>query len=144
MEYDESNVFAKILRKEIPAAVIFETDYSIAILDAFPCTPFHSLLIPKGKWRNLEELGSQSVEIQGQIMSDLTRLDRMVREAAEAEATNVITNGGRAAGQIIPHLHFHVLPRKSGDGLISHPKSRKTMLSEQENAEILAKFKALS
>eukprot|EP01055_Gregarina_sp_Pseudo9_P001713 Gregarina_sp_Pseudo_9__1712@NODE_2160_length_1121_cov_32_416821_g1989_i0_p4_GENE_NODE_2160_length_1121_cov_32_416821_g1989_i0NODE_2160_length_1121_cov_32_416821_g1989_i0_p4_ORF_typecomplete_len145_score41_26HIT/PF01230_23/8e25HIT/PF01230_23/1_1e04DcpS_C/PF11969_8/4_6e12GalP_UDP_tr_C/PF02744_17/0_0021CwfJ_C_1/PF04677_15/0_22_NODE_2160_length_1121_cov_32_416821_g1989_i049483 len=138
--YEDSNIFAKILRKEIPAAVIFETEHSIAILDAFPATTLHSLLIPKCKVRNLEELGDSPVDVLGHVMRDLARLDKMVREAAGADATNVITNGGRAAGQIVPHLHFHVLPRKANDGLLKHPKSRQTMLSDEENAELLAKF----
>eukprot|EP01054_Gregarina_sp_Poly1_P001541 Gregarina_sp_Poly_1__1540@NODE_138_length_13117_cov_118_636935_g123_i0_p8_GENE_NODE_138_length_13117_cov_118_636935_g123_i0NODE_138_length_13117_cov_118_636935_g123_i0_p8_ORF_typecomplete_len147_score28_09HIT/PF01230_23/5_4e23DcpS_C/PF11969_8/6_8e10GalP_UDP_tr_C/PF02744_17/0_0067DUF4922/PF16269_5/0_19_NODE_138_length_13117_cov_118_636935_g123_i011231563 len=142
--YDESNLFARILNRKVPACIIFETDYSLAILDAFPATPFHSLLLPKCKVSNVEALEAESPEVLGNIMKDLIRLDKIVRLAAEADATNIITNGGRAAGQIVPHLHFHVLPRKTGDGLVQHPKSRQTMLSESEGAELLSRLKSVS
>eukprot|EP01053_Blabericola_migrator_P006533 Blabericola_migrator_1__6532@NODE_3295_length_1881_cov_124_390849_g2058_i0_p1_GENE_NODE_3295_length_1881_cov_124_390849_g2058_i0NODE_3295_length_1881_cov_124_390849_g2058_i0_p1_ORF_typecomplete_len212_score40_32HIT/PF01230_23/5_4e24DcpS_C/PF11969_8/8_1e10GalP_UDP_tr_C/PF02744_17/0_018_NODE_3295_length_1881_cov_124_390849_g2058_i060695 len=141
-QYDDSNIFAKILRKEIPASVIFETEHSLAILDAFPCTPYHSLLLPKVKAKNVAELSSQPHEVLGCILADLARLDAIVKKAAEADATNVVANGGPAAGQIVPHLHFHIIPRKKDDRLITPPKSRQTMLNEDESREILSKMHA--
>ncbi|CDI74798.1 HIT domain-containing protein, putative [Eimeria praecox] len=112
--YDRDNVFAKILDGRLPSYKIFETEHCVAILDAFPTAPGHSLLISKAP----------------------------VATATNCDGVNVLHNGGPAAGQIVHHLHFHVLPRFSGDGLFSQPQSAKSMITAEEATAVLGKIQA--
>ena len=105
--YDKENVFAKILRGEIPSNKIFETDYSYAMLDAFPSRPFHSLLIPKTPSVDLGDLSSQAAAA---FLADLPKLVKAVKLASGAPAVKIFSNAGKEAGQIVFHTHIHVIP----------------------------------
>lgn len=75
-------------------------------------------------------------------MKDLARLTALVQKATNAEATNVVVNNGPASGQLVPHVHFHVLPRNKGDQLIQHPKPYKGKLEDGD--KVLEAFQAAS
>ncbi|CDJ35448.1 HIT domain-containing protein, putative [Eimeria mitis] len=137
--YDSDNVFAKILDGRLPSYKIFETEHCVAILDAFPTAPGHSLLISKAPVATVMELDEEQA---ANVLKELPRLCRAVQRATNCDGVNVLHNGGPAAGQIVHHLHFHVLPRRGGDGLFSQPQSAKSMITADEAVPILEKIKA--
>jgi diadenosine tetraphosphate (Ap4A) HIT family hydrolase len=114
MAYDPQNLFAKILRGEIPSHRLYEDDRCIAILDIFPVNPGHLLVIPKAAAVTVAELEPALV---GHLMEVGARLSKAVRAAApRCEGVNFWISDGAPAGQEIPHLHLHVIPRFAGDG----------------------------
>lgn len=105
--YDSSNLFARIIRGEVPSHKVFETKESFAMLDAFPVARFHCLLLPK---RPSMDIGDLS-EADSSFLQDLPRLVAAVKKASGAPAVKVFTNAGAEAGQRVFHTHFHVVPR---------------------------------
>ena len=115
--YDDQNVFAKILRGEIPNHTVYEDDQVLSFMDAFPQSRGHTLIIPKTPSRNILEADA----------SDLTPLIEITQKVAKAVNTVVKPDGiivtqfnGAPAGQSVFHLHFHVIPRYDGEGLGGH------------------------
>ncbi|CDJ40161.1 HIT domain-containing protein, putative [Eimeria tenella] len=137
--YDPDNVFAKILDGRLPCHKIFETESCIAILDAFPTAQGHALLISKAPALTIMDLSEQQA---GDVLKELPRLCRAVQKATNCDAVNVLHNGGAAAGQIVHHLHFHVVPRFENDNLFRQFKSASSMITAEEAAGILEKIKA--
>lgn len=137
--YDADNVFAKILDGSLPSHKIFETDSCIAILDAFPAVTGHALLISKAPAATIMDLTEQQA---ADVLKELPRLCRAVQKATGSDGVNVLHNGGASAGQVVFHLHVHVVPRFAGDGLFSQFKSAKTMITPEEASSVLAKIKA--
>lgn len=123
------NIFAKILAGEIPSYKIFETEHALAILDAFPITPGHALLLPKHACSSITDMPAH---VASSVLSELPRLARMVQQATGAPGVNVVTNSGEAAGQVVFHAHIHVIPRFSADGLVALKPSRSSMISSEE------------
>lgn len=114
MSYDSQNIFAKILRGEIPSHRLYEDDRCLAILDIFPVNPGHLLVIPKAAAVTVPELDP---EVAGHLMAVGARLSKAVREfAPRCEGVNFWISDGAAAGQEVPHVHLHVIPRFEGDG----------------------------
>jgi diadenosine tetraphosphate (Ap4A) HIT family hydrolase len=112
--YDNQNIFAKILRGEIPSHKVFEDDLCLAILDIFPINPGHVLVIPKAEAVTLPELDAQ---VAGHLLSVASRLSQAVRSASpRCEGVNFWISDGAAAGQEVPHVHLHIIPRFTGDG----------------------------
>jgi len=106
-------LFCKIAAKEFPSTVVYEDDAVIAVMDIKPVNPGHVLVIPKRHSVDLldvdpETLAKTSVAVQ--------RVARAVKQATHAEGINLAQNSGAVAGQVIMHLHFHVIPRHTGDG----------------------------
>ena len=135
--YDDTNIFAKILRGTIPSYKIFETEYCIAILDAFPCAPGHALLISKGQYRTIMEMPAQ---VASHYLKELPRLCNLVKKATGAAGINIISNNEAEAGQEVFHVHVHVIPRKAQDKLFRAPKSARSMITAQEAKTMLAKM----
>lgn len=112
--YDPQNIFAKILRGEIPCHQVYEDDQCVAILDIFPVNPGHILVIPKTAVASVADLDSA---LAGHLFGVGARLSRAVRAAApRCEGVNFWVSDGPAAGQEVPHVHLHVIPRFTGDG----------------------------
>ncbi|KAA0217023.1 MAG: HIT family protein [Leptolyngbya sp. PLA3] len=105
------SIFSKIIRKEIPAQRVYEDDACIAILDINPLAEGHTLLIPKEPAETLDALSDASSAALGRA---LPRLARAICKATGAEAYNVLLNNGPDAGQVVPHVHFHIIPRFQG------------------------------
>ena len=110
--HDPNCVFCKIIRREIPSATVLETDDAVAFLDIHPVNLGHVLLVPKPHHANLTDLPEP---LAAHVASLLPRLCRAVRAATGADGFNVIVNNGRAAGQIINHGHWHIIPRFHND-----------------------------
>jgi len=130
MPYDNSNVFARILRGELPCYRVFEDANVLAFLDAFPVANGHTLVIPK--LTGYSDLSELPEEAAAQLAAVLPRLCRAVKAATGSDAVNIIQNVGAASGQAVFHPHFHIVPRKEGDGLIKFPASRSSMLGAEE------------
>lgn len=112
--YDTNNIFAKILRGEISSHRLYEDDRCVAILDIFPVNPGHLLVIPKASAVTVPDLGP---ELAAHLMAVGARLSAVVRAAApKCEGVNFWISDGAAAGQEVPHVHLHVIPRFEGDG----------------------------
>eukprot|EP01070_Trichotokara_eunicae_P005473 Trichotokara_eunicae@DN4519_c0_g1_i1.p1 len=132
------NIFTKMVNGEAPSHKIFETEHSIAVLDAFPVTNGHSLLIPKVQAETLLDMTDDEAAA---ALRDLPRLCRIVKKATGASGVNVAQNNYPAAGQVVPHVHFHVVPRTNADHLIKHPPSSKEIISAEHAKEMLEKMK---
>jgi histidine triad (HIT) family protein len=107
-------IFCKIIRKEIPANIIHETDDVIAFVDLHPNNFGHSLVMPKKHVRNVYEL---TPEIWSYLGPEITKISEAVKRAVDADGINVHMNNDSASGQIIFHQHTHIIPRYENDGL---------------------------
>jgi histidine triad (HIT) family protein len=108
-------IFCSIIDGEIPAHVVAETEETLAFLDANPLAPGHTLVVPTAHRERLDDLGDEA----DAVYDTLHRVVPAVEAAVDADATTVAFNNGEAAGQEVPHVHGHVIPRFDGDG--GHP-----------------------
>lgn len=109
--YDPNNIFGKILRGEIPAHKIFEDDLALAFMDIMPRAAGHSLVIPKEGARNLFDVSTATL---GELMKRVQHVAKAVEKAFEADGLTLHQFNESAGGQVIYHLHFHLLPRWEG------------------------------
>jgi len=125
-------VFCGIVAGRIPSTKIYEDDVVFAFLDIGPISDGHTLVIPK---EHFEKLHDCPAEVLGWVGSRLGRLSKAVVVAMDADGYNILCNTGTAAGQLVEHLHFHIIPRKNGDGVFSRWPSYKY---EQGRIEAIA------
>ncbi len=109
---EESCVFCKIVAGEIPATVVWDSPWAVAFLDINPAAPGHVLLVLKQHYSQLADVPGS---LLAAALTELPRLAAAVVEATGAAGLNVLQNNGRVAGQVIPHVHFHLIPRNEGD-----------------------------
>jgi histidine triad (HIT) family protein len=117
MSYDTNNIFAKILRGEIPCHKVYEDEHTLAFMDVMPQVDGHTLVIPKAASRNLLDADPKAL---GALMASVQAIANAVRQAFGAEGILIQQFNEPAAGQTVFHLHFHVLPRSSGVALRPH------------------------
>ena len=111
MQYDKNNIFAKILRGEIPCKKIYEDEYVLAFYDINPQKKIHALVIPKGEYVNLDDFSSKASEkeIVGLIKGVGTVAKKLgISEAAKGKGYRSLVNVGEDGGQEVSHLHFHI------------------------------------
>ncbi len=101
---------------EIPVAKIYEDQVVLSFLDIGPVSDGHALVIPK---QHFEELHDCPPELLGQVASRLGKIAKAAVAAVNSQGYNLLCNNGRAAGQLVEHLHFHIIPRNSGDGVFN-------------------------
>lgn len=111
MAYDGNNIFAKMLRGEIPCFKIFEDDRTLSFLDIMPAATGHTLVIPKELAETMFEL---SPEGMAATIKTTQLVSRAVKNAFDAPGVMLVQLNGKASGQSVPHLHFHILPRFHG------------------------------
>ena len=128
MAYDDSNVFAKILRGELPSHKIYEDAETFAFMDIMPRGDGHCLVIPKTPSRNILDADPQSLAT---LIASVQKISRAVVKAFSADGVTVQQFNEPAGGQIVFHLHFHVIPRFDGVALRPHS-------GEMEKPDILA------
>lgn len=136
--YDNTNILAKILRGDLPSHRVYEDDRCLAILDIFPINPGHLLVIPKAKASTIDQLDPAHA---GHLLQVAARLSAVVRAVApRCEGVNFWISDGKAAGQEIPHVHLHVIPRFASDGfgIRTGPKNRQ----KQDPADLQAMAEA--
>jgi histidine triad (HIT) family protein len=114
MGYDSNNVFAKILRGELPAHKVYEDDETLAIMDIMPRTEGHSLVLPKAPARNLFDATPEQLAA---CMRTAQKLAKAAIKAFNAGGVTLQQFNESAGGQVVFHLHFHVLPRWQGVNL---------------------------
>lgn len=115
--YDDTNIFAKILRGEIPAYKVYEDDHSIAFMDVMPQAPGHTLVLPKHPSRNLLDASPESL---AHVITVVQKVANAVQEAFDADGIYIAQLNEPAAGQTVFHLHFHIIPRHEGAALKPH------------------------
>lgn len=106
-------LFCKIISKAIPAHIVYEDDAAIAFLDINPVNPGHTLVVPKRHFEKFTDMPEGScMPVSNLIMKVMQSLEKELGY----EGVNLIQNNGSVAGQLVPHVHFHIIPRKVGDG----------------------------
>jgi len=117
MSYDTNNIFARILRGEIPCHKVHEDEHTLAFMDVMPQADGHTLVIPKSPSRNLLDADPAAL---GALMASVQKVANAVRKAFDAEGILIQQFNEPAAGQTVFHLHFHILPRSAGVSLRPH------------------------
>jgi histidine triad (HIT) family protein len=138
--YDDGNIFAKILRGEMPSARVFEDEHVFAFMDVFPQSKGHTLVIPKHSTaRNLLE---EEPERLSTLILGVQRVARAVRAALNPDGLVVTQFNGAPAGQTVYHLHFHIIPRWDGVALGRHAEGGMADMAELKDlaARIAAKI----
>ncbi len=107
-------IFCRIVAGQIRCNQVFQTEDILAFLDISPVSDGHTLLIPKQHCTYLEECPAPLLK---QLALALPRVAAAVQKAMGADGYNILCNNGRSAGQVVEHLHFHIIPRKLGDGV---------------------------
>jgi histidine triad (HIT) family protein len=115
--YDSNNIFAKILRGEIPSHKVYEDAHPLAFMDVMPQAPGHVLVVPKAASRNLLDADPEAL---AQTIPVVQTIANAVKEAFDADGVFVCQFNEPAAGQTVFHLHFHVIPRHEGAALQPH------------------------
>jgi histidine triad (HIT) family protein len=111
VSYDDSNIFAKIIRGEIPSVKVFEDDTILVMMDIFPQSKGHTLVIPKAASRNLLDADPEALSAAAAY---LPRLARAVKAATGADGVRLMQFNEAPAGQTVFHLHFHLIPIYAG------------------------------
>lgn len=114
MSYDPDNIFAKILRNEIPSTRVYEDDATVAFMDIMPRADGHLLVIPKTPCRNVLDASPEQLSA---VMQTVQKMGHAVLKAFDADGVTIQQFNEAAGGQEVFHLHFHVLPRHEGDRL---------------------------
>jgi histidine triad (HIT) family protein len=129
-------LFCSIIAKSVPAHRVYEDDATLAFLDIHPVHPGHLLVIPKIHTDDLRT--ADGVSLAACIIV-AQRLAHALEETLSCEGVNLLQNSGVAAGQVIPHLHFHLIPRWSSDGLRHWPGND---LASEEGTAIADRLRA--
>ncbi|WP_394844784.1 HIT family protein [Pendulispora brunnea] len=119
MAYDQSNVFAKILRGEMPCVRLCESDTTLAMMDIMPQSKGHVLVLPKEAVETFYELSENGAF---ECMKTVKRVALALRTVLNPEGLFIGQFNGAAAGQTVPHLHFHVIPRWADQPLKLHAR----------------------
>lgn len=117
MAYDTNNVFARILRDELPSIRVYEDEHTVAFMDIMPQAPGHVLVIPRETAETLLDLSDEGARA---VISTTRRLAIAAKQAFAAQGILVAQMNGAAAGQTVPHIHFHVIPRNAGSQVLAH------------------------
>ena len=125
--YDPNNIFAKILRGELPCYKVYDDEKSLAFLDIMPRAPGHTLVLPKNPARNILDVSPDDL---AHVMKVAQRIAKAARSAFAADGITIQQFNESAGGQVVFHLHVHVIPRREGVAL-------KPPASEKEKPEVL-------
>lgn len=126
-QYDEQNIFAKILRGEMPCAKVYEDGGTLAFMDVFPQSRGHVLVVPRNPSRNL--LGVAPKDI-GRLFGTVQRVTTAVRTALKPDGIVVTQFNGAPAGQTVFHTHVHIIPRYEGAALAGHAMGEMANMNE--------------
>jgi histidine triad (HIT) family protein len=136
MAYDPKNIFARILRGELPKVAIYEDDLTLAFMDVAPATEGHTLVIPKEAAETIFDL---SPEGAAAVIKTTQKVAAAVKSALGVPGVMLVQLNDKAAGQSVPHLHFHILPRDHGLDMNFHGRK---MVDPQSLAPIAEKIRA--
>lgn len=130
--YDDNNIFAKILRGELPCQKLYEDDETMVIMDIMPRADGHCLVLPKKPMRNILDADDVSLAAVSAITA---KMARTVKKAFQADGVTIQQFNESAGGQVVFHLHVHVMPRMDGIALRPHTGDMETPEKLLENAD---------
>ena len=133
--YDPNNIFAKILRGELPCHKVYEDDKVLAFLDIMPRAPGHTLVIPKAPARNILDI---KVEDYLHVARATHKIAAAAKKAFNADGITIQQFNEAAGGQVVFHLHVHVMPRHEGVALLPPASRKEDAKVLEENAKKLA------
>ncbi|MBL7051246.1 HIT family protein [Candidatus Woesearchaeota archaeon] len=133
----EECLFCKIVKGELPSSKIYEDENTLAFLDLFPVNKGHSLVISKEHYENIFDVPE---EILSKISSVVKKVASAVKKGVNADGISIIQSNGKSAGQVIPHIHFHVMPRFKEDGLKLWPQGKYDENEMEEYKNTILKF----
>ncbi len=131
-------IFCKIIEREIPSKIIFESDLILAFLDISPISKGHTIVIPKNHYSNLEDISDNEL---AELYKQVKRLATKIHKDLKIDGYNILQNNFTAAGQVINHFHVHIIPRNFKDEIIRIEIPR-TQASEEELDEMLKILKS--
>jgi histidine triad (HIT) family protein len=114
-------IFCKIVSGQIPSFKVFEDETALAFLDIAPVAPGHTLVIPKKHYANFEEIPGDEL---CKLILAVKKIGGAIKTGLGIKGYTVSENNDPVAGQVIPHIHFHIMPRSEGDGLELWPQGR--------------------
>lgn len=132
--YDDNNVFAKILRGEIPASKVYEDEHTLSFMDAMPQSQGHTLVVPKTRARNLFDIEPAALASLIQVTQ---RVARAVRKAFNPDGMRIMQFNETAAGQTVFHIHFHIVPCYDGTPLKQHSRDFADQAVLARHAELI-------
>ena len=124
-------IICGIVSGEVPTRKIYEDNAVLSFLDINPASEGHALVVPKKHYESIEATPAETL---ADVLAGVKKVAEMLKEKEGAEGVNVLLNNGKIAGQLISHVHFHVIPRKTGDGLAIAYYIRQNMTPEQLDA----------
>lgn len=133
-----STIFTKIVNREIPAEILYESDSVIAIIDIMPIHFGHALIIPKKEYKNFLEVPESEL---GNLMAVTQKIAQALVKAFNLEGFNFFANNGEVAGQSVYHFHIHVTPRYKDDGISFH-RNLKNYENPQKMKDVADKIRA--
>ena len=133
--YDPNNIFAKILRGELPSYKVYEDDKAIAFLDIMPRSPGHTLVLPKAPARNILDIGADDL---AHVMMTAQKIAKAAMKVFSADGITIQQFNEGAGGQVVFHLHVHVMPRHDGVALLPPASRKEDAKVLEENAKKLA------
>lgn len=134
---DPGCLFCKIVAGRIPCHRLHEDDRVLSFLDIGPLSRGHALVIPRGHWQTIDQMPDEDA---ASCMRVVPRLSRAIRAATGAAAWNILQNNGSAACQVVPHVHFHIIPRTADAGLtVGWPAGK---LGDDEARQLVAAIRA--
>jgi histidine triad (HIT) family protein len=136
MSYDPNNIFAKVLRGELPKVAVYEDDKTLALMDIMPSVEGHTLVITKEPAEGILDLSPEGAQA---LIVTVQKVARAVKTAMATPGVMLVQLNGAAAGQSIPHIHFHILPRREGLDLKLHGRG---MVGADALEPIAAKIRA--
>lgn len=116
MAYDKNNVFARILRGEIPCSKVYEDEFALAFNDLHPAAPAHVLVIPKGEFTSFDDFAASEPEKVAAFFASVKKVANQL--GLEETGYRLITNHGHNASQTVPHFHVHILGGRPLGGLL--------------------------
>lgn len=117
----ESCIFCKIVQKEAPASIAYEDERVIAFMSIQPINVGHTLVVPKKHYENIYEIPEEDIAY---LYTIVKKLSHAVKKAVNAEGVRTVQNNGEAAGQVIFHLHVHIIPMTKNRTWVHHPQNR--------------------
>ena len=135
MAYDNQNIFAKIIRGEMPCFKVYEDAHTIAFMDIMPQAEGHTLVIPKEPAENIFDLSPEGAAAMARTAQ---KVAAAVRKATNAPGILLAQLNGAAAGQTVFHIHFHIIPRTSGIDLALHAREKADFTKLKALAEKIA------
>lgn len=133
--YDNNNIFAKILRGEIPSFKAYEDEHCLVFMDIMPRAPGHALVIPKAPARNLLDIKPADLSV---LILRVQQVALAAKSAFAADGVTLLQFSEAAGGQEVFHLHFHVIPRKAGEPMKAPTTFKETAEALKEHATMLA------